>query len=93
VNTVQTWERNEKAPFARHRPRIMAFLGYSPWAPGATFPERLRHYREALGLGQRELASLLGTSQEVFRNWEKGRYRPSRRFREVIIGLLGPMEL
>jgi transcriptional regulator with XRE-family HTH domain len=77
-NTVATWELNQKSPVARHVPKIHEFLGCCPWAP-AEFPERLRRAREALGLGQRELAARLGTSQEVVRGWERARYRPSRR--------------
>jgi len=90
-NTVQTWELNQKTPLARHVPAIHDFLGYCPWAPGATFPVRLRRAREALGLGQRDLARILGTSQEVYRSWETGRYRPSRRFRAGIADVVGPI--
>jgi len=89
VNTVATWEQNQKAPFARQVVRVVDFLGYCPWSPGATFGKRLRRAREAQGLGQRELASLLGTSQEVLRSWEKGRCRPSKRFRTRLNEVLG----
>lgn len=89
-NTVATWETNHKHPVARNVPVIHEFLGYCPWEPAA-FPKRLRRAREGLGLGQREIAARLGTSQEVYRNWEKGRYRPSRMFRERIYRILGPV--
>ena len=88
LNTVQTWERNHKAPYARHVPRIHSFLGYCP-VDHEPFPARLRCVREALGLGQRELARRLGTSQQVLKDWEHGRYRPSARFRVGIRKLLG----
>lgn len=84
LNSIADWERRRKRPVARYVPRIHAFLGYCPWDYRTLLPQRLRNGREALGLGQREFAAALGTSQEVARSWEKGRHRPSARFRVAI---------
>ncbi len=77
---------------ARHVPAIHNFLGYCPWRP-LPFPAALRRARRAVGLGQREIAERLGTVQEVYRHWEKGRYRPSKKFREAILEFLGTIGL
>jgi transcriptional regulator with XRE-family HTH domain len=38
--------------------------------------ERLRAYREAIGLSQAEFARMAGVSPQALNNWERGRQRP-----------------
>ena len=38
--------------------------------------ERIRYYRELMGMEQKELARLLGITGNSISNWEKGRSRP-----------------
>lgn len=41
-----------------------------------TFGERLRELRTKKGCSQRELAEMIGTSQNMVSAWETGRYKP-----------------
>jgi transcriptional regulator with XRE-family HTH domain len=34
--TLNTWENHRFTPQVRHLPRIVAFLGYDPFAPSST---------------------------------------------------------
>ena len=38
--------------------------------------ERIKHYREALGIEQKALAELIGVTKNAISNWECGRSRP-----------------
>ncbi len=38
--------------------------------------ERIRHYREMLGIEQKALAELVGVTKNAVSNWERGRSRP-----------------
>jgi transcriptional regulator with XRE-family HTH domain len=58
--TVHNWEKNHTKPGVRFIPRIIKFLGYTPFTAGGSLPERLRARRLALGLSFRKLAKMLG---------------------------------
>jgi DNA-binding transcriptional regulator YiaG len=73
------WERGRTSPAIRHVPRILAFLGYVPFAASRSLPERLRTYRQINGLSQAKLARQLGVDEETVRKWESGRSRPGRK--------------
>lgn len=38
--------------------------------------ERLKHYRQEAGMGQRELARALGMSESIVSHWESGKSKP-----------------
>jgi len=42
------------------------------------FGKRVRELREEKGLGQKELAQILGTSKQNVSRWEKGYFEPSQ---------------
>ncbi|MFQ5690741.1 MAG: helix-turn-helix domain-containing protein, partial [Gemmatimonadota bacterium] len=86
-DTIRNWERNRTTPALRYVPRILEFLGYVPFEPGPSLPERLRFTRRVLGLSRRAFAGRLGVNESTVRGWETGRHRPSRRHRERIEGL------
>ena len=47
--------------------------------PAETKPmicDRIRHYREKLGMEQKELAAMVGVTANAVSNWERGRARP-----------------
>lgn len=58
--SVWNWEANRTVPALRFLPRIVEFLGYVPFPLNGSLPERLKVYRQALGLSQRRLAETLG---------------------------------
>lgn len=86
--TVGDWERGDTEPHLRSIPGIVEFLGYVPFAPDGSLPQRLKLGRRLLGLSQRELADRLGVDESTVRVWEAGRYRPIGHYRERIQALL-----
>lgn len=59
---------------------------YSPrMSPGEQIGEAVRYLRRQLGMTQEELAQSLGITVGTVSRWEKGRFRPSRLARALII--------
>lgn len=60
--TVNNWERNRCQPRLYLMPKIVQFLGYTPFPPEAehTIGEAIKAYRLMHGLSQRKLAKVLG---------------------------------
>jgi len=54
-----------------------------------TIADHLRKRRYDLKLLQKEVADMLGISEDCLRNWEKGRFDPMSRYHCRIIGFLG----
>jgi transcriptional regulator with XRE-family HTH domain len=61
--TYMTWEKDQKVPFARYYPAIVAFVGYDPLPEPTTDGERLKRERLLLGLTSQEMADRLGIDQ------------------------------
>lgn len=77
---VYSWESGEACPHIRHVPKIIQFLGYSPFPPSErTLPEALRGYRLKNGLTQGSLAKILDVDRGTVSTWERGRFRPRGR--------------
>jgi transcriptional regulator with XRE-family HTH domain len=85
-STLYNWERQRTVPEIRFMPKIIEFLGYSPTPSetAKTFQERLKALRTKLGLSQRKLAMKLGIDPGTLGSWERGRHRPTRRYRRTI---------
>jgi DNA-binding XRE family transcriptional regulator len=60
--TICNWEGNESQPAIHYIPAILRFLGYDPFEPDGSFPQRLVTSRRACGLTQKELAVELGVN-------------------------------
>jgi DNA-binding XRE family transcriptional regulator len=56
----------------------------NPMDPEAPIGEKLRAYRRALGLTQKELAERLGVIQASISDWERGRCRPPAAVRRLL---------
>src|SRR5260370_26935666 len=82
--TVHNWERNHTVPVVRFIPRIIEFLGYAPFHPTNSLPERLRAHRLALGLSCRGLAKRLGVDEGSLRSCELGFSTPSKTYLSTI---------
>ncbi len=74
--TINNWEGNKSLPAIRFIPAILRFLGYNPFPPPQTLPERLAAVRKALGLSQRNLAKSLGVDPGTLQGWEAGQHEP-----------------
>jgi DNA-binding transcriptional regulator YiaG len=77
VSTLRQWEWNRHSPSVRQLPSVTAFLGYVPFPPGESLPERLTSYRRALGLSRPGLAARLNVDVTTVWRWESGRSEPS----------------
>jgi transcriptional regulator with XRE-family HTH domain len=82
--TLINWETGKVAPAVRHIPAALRFLGFDPTPRGATFPERLKARRLALGLTQEALARMLDVNECTVQYLERGRRPGSRRLRARI---------
>jgi transcriptional regulator with XRE-family HTH domain len=82
--TVFNWESGTASPNLRAIPGVVRFLGYDPTETGSALGERLRAARRRLGISHADLARRLGVDPTTVLDWEIGRHRPSRRYRQSI---------
>ena len=82
--TVWLWELGKHEPPAAIVPRINSVIGPEPVDSEAPIGERLRAYRRALGLTQREFAATVGAVQTSVSDWERGDCNPSARVKRLL---------
>ena len=78
--TVTNWELKRTKPALRFLPGTVRFLGYAPWAAGASLGERLLAYRRERGLPQTALARLLGVDPSTLGRWERNLRIPTGQY-------------
>ena len=72
--TVKNWERRyTKEPTLKFIPRIIEFLGYCPYTPCPTLPEKVVMWRKMKGISIQELADMVGIDQGTLVKYEKCR--------------------
>ena len=76
------------APKIQYLLKVIEFLGYVPFSPGESFPERLKAYRRVNGLSQRQLALELGVDPTTVMKWEAETSKPMRKTRERVEGVI-----
>jgi len=76
---VSLWETNRAVPTVSKTPRIIQFLGFTPYRQHKGFGEWLKLVRTSRGYSQRKLASLFGGDQRSVREWERGIRKPTKR--------------
>jgi transcriptional regulator with XRE-family HTH domain len=86
--TIYNWEHSRTVPALRLMPSLGRFLGYAPYTPAQSLPEKLKALRQSMGLSRKRLAKLLGVDESSLANWETGRTRPNKKSREIIEGFL-----
>ena len=86
--TIYNWEAGDYEPETRYLPKIYDFLGYCPIRYPKTFGEKLRVWRESLGLTQEQLAQGMGVDETTIREWEIGQHSPTKRSLEKISAFL-----
>lgn len=84
-NTIYNWETNMTKPSFRWLPKIIDFLGYSPYSPPKSLGERLTMVRKFLGLSQKELAAMMGVDKSTIHNWGFEKHKLTRRASEIIM--------
>jgi transcriptional regulator with XRE-family HTH domain len=75
-DTVYLWEKKRVKPTFPYLPKIIEFLGYSPYDPKWTPGERLAWIRKFLGLSQKSMARRLGVDPGTLARWERGERVP-----------------
>lgn len=90
--SITRWEKNKEQPAARHVPRIIKFLGGTPYNDLSTMSlgEQISTCRKIHGLSKEKLAERLCVSSTTVSRWEKNRHKPtSDRLKELraIFGL------
>lgn len=82
--TVYHWERGWTSPEGRYYPKIIDFLGYTPYDPGASFGQQLSYIRRCLGLTQEQLAEKINLDPGSLMRWEQGKSAADERSLEKI---------
>lgn len=82
------WETGRAIPAIKYIPRIVEFLGYSPFKRQETLVERLVQRRKLLGLSRKQTVKLLGIDESSLAHWEKGEHHPTERSLKIIIVFL-----
>ena len=93
VDTITNWELNRSEPKIQYLPAIIDFLGYVPFSPGESFPEKLKAYRMIKGLTQRQLARELSVDPTTVMKWETGTSKPMPKTQELVLGVIGRARL
>lgn len=76
--SVSYWESNYRPANEQHLASIYAFLGYRPDPIPQGFPEKLRYWRQSLGMSQNQLSEALGFNHAAVSAWEIGKKNPSK---------------
>ena len=82
--TVHNWECGKSSPATRTIPRVVEFLGYSPYASGQSLGEQLAAKRRLLGLSRRRLARKIGVDESTLARWEHELRRPSGKWLALV---------
>ena len=90
--SVTNRELNRTKPALWLLPAIVRFLGYAPWAAGASVGERLLAYRRERGLSQSALAQLIDVDPGTLRRWERGLRVPTSRYARLAQGFLAGVD-
>lgn len=73
-DSVTYWENNRAKPQLQHYPKIIAYLGYYPFAHETeTLAGKLRQIRHCHGLSVSACANLLSVSIDAAKRWESGK--------------------
>ncbi len=88
--SIKNWELGQHSPRVCFYPKIISFLGYEPFPPGETFPERLYAFRMRHGLSYKTFGKKYGCDWETVKLWETGKSRPFKEKRLLLkqLGIL-----
>lgn len=88
--TLYKWEHGIQPPHLQLYPRIIAYLGYDPWADARlSFGDQLRLARLRLGLSRQHLAERLGISWSAYERWEDNEItQPHAKERRLLVAFI-----
>jgi DNA-binding XRE family transcriptional regulator len=82
--TLYNWERQRTVPKLPYIPKIIAFLGYVPFPPASSLPEKIKNCRRVLGLTQEKLAKMIGIDKTTLAKCEAGKSQPTEKTLKLI---------
>ena len=79
-DTVTYWENGRSVPQIQCYPKIMKFLGYTPFSVDtSTLTGRMKRFRMENGISQENLGKLVGVNESTIFSWENGYHKPFAR--------------
>jgi len=72
TETYQHWEKGYTEPEIESVPAIVRFLGYDPFPPAKTLPERMLAKRRVIGWTFKGAAGQFGVHRKTWKAWERG---------------------
>jgi len=80
VCSYRNWEKNWRNPSFQHMSSIIKFLKYVPFdIPHENLGQKIRTYRQILGLNQKDLALQIGVDSCTIASWERGEHKPGKK--------------
>lgn len=76
-STVWNWEHGTE-PELKHMPKVIEFLGYTPFECPEDPVGKLRYFKLVNGLSYERLGNLMGRDPEQLTDWLSGRRKPCR---------------
>jgi len=86
--TLYNWERQRTVPKLPYIPKIIAFLGYNPFPPASSLPEKTKNCRRVLGLTQGKMAEMIGIDKSTLADHEAGKNQPNEKTLKLIKAFL-----
>ncbi|MHC4270110.1 MAG: helix-turn-helix domain-containing protein [Planctomycetota bacterium] len=83
--SICNWEKDLAKPAIKYIPKIVKFLGYTPFDTSTlSVGENIILYRKLHGFSQKMLACQLGIDPCTLRKWEMDNQKPSEKFLKEI---------
>ena len=94
TNSVTNWEKGHTSASLHLIPRIIEFLGYTPFfGEGEGFVQQIVEKRRALRVRQEDLARQLCIDPSTLARWEQGKGRPLKKHLHRLNEFLDPILL
>jgi DNA-binding XRE family transcriptional regulator len=84
VKSAPDWETGVSTPKTRFIPKIYDFLGYAPYQATPLLCQKIRLWRESLGLSQEQLAKQAGVDESSLATWERGSTKPTEHSKRTL---------
>ena len=92
AETIANWEKEKAVPQITFMPAIVRFLGYDPTPEPTTLVDRMRSYRQRLGLSIKEAALRARVDESSWGTWERTGLIPWKRY-QMLLGEFLAQEL
>lgn len=93
-DTITYWENGRSYPQIKHYPKLIQFLGYSPFITETqTLGGRIKKYRIETGTSQEKLAAMIGVDETSILAWETNIRKPLPSKMKLLQKLINQKEL